>query len=118
MSDIFFKKLKELREKSPYTQQQIADKLGISIKQYQNYEKKVIPPHDKLIELIKILKYDFSVIIYQGKIPKSDYSVEETTSLFEEYREKYLTALEEIRELNKRLQHKEVNNITSLKKAK
>lgn len=65
----FFKKLKELREASPFTQQQIADKLGISIKQYQNYEVKTIPPHDKLMKLNQILQYDLSKLIYEEKVP-------------------------------------------------
>ena len=100
----FFKKLKELREKSPFTQQQIADKLGISIKQYQNYEVKTIPPHEKLLKLNEIFKCDLSKIIYQEKVGgTSNEEDEKIQNKYLEYKEKYMTALEEIRELQKKL---------------
>lgn len=132
----FFKKLKELREKSPYTQQQMADKLGISIKGYQNYEVKTIPPHKKLLKLNKILNFDFSKILYQENVPNTntektlkEYPENDTYSMLEEdgepikntYKEKYLTALEEIRELQKKLLKKNEGNgddTNNLKRAK
>jgi transcriptional regulator with XRE-family HTH domain len=99
----FFKKLKETRELTSFTQQQMADKLGISIKQYQNYEKKTIPPHERLQKLNEILKYDFSKLLYEEKVPKNYQTQEETVTMVSDYKEKYLTALEEIRELQKQL---------------
>jgi len=64
----FFKKLKELRNEFNYTQQQMADKLGISLTQYQNYEVKTIPPHEKILKLNNILDFDFSRIIYKENV--------------------------------------------------
>jgi len=127
----FFKKLKEIRRDSDHTQQEIADELGISLKQYQNYEKKTIPPHDKLVKLNEILNFDFSKVLYQEKVPKETKEKKElveytpydgSNNIVSDYKEKYLTALEEIRELQKELlQEKSKNKNTShqpLKRAK
>ena len=66
---MFFETLKKLREKSGKTQQQVAELLDISIKQYQNYEYKTIPPHDKVMKLSDIFNTDLSRSIYQEKVP-------------------------------------------------
>lgn len=68
--DRFFEELKKKRAEKNITQQEIADRLDISIKQYQNYEYKTIPPHEKLLKLNEIFDYDFSKIIYQEKVPR------------------------------------------------
>lgn len=67
--DTFFKTLKKSREESPHTQQQMADKLGITIKQYQKYQSKTLPPHEKLFKINELLKTDLSRCIYQQNIP-------------------------------------------------
>lgn len=81
MSKIFFETIKKLREASPYTQQQMANKLNISIKQYQNYESKTIPPHDKLHKLNEIFNYDLSKIIYQENVPRETNGIEKHFSV-------------------------------------
>ena len=43
--------LKELRKKKGLTQPQVAKLIGVSLKQFQRYERKeVIPPLDKAIQ--------------------------------------------------------------------
>lgn len=64
----FFKKLKELRELSSFTQRQMAEKLGISTTQYQKYEDGTLPPHEKVLKLNSIFDYDLSRHIYQLKV--------------------------------------------------
>ncbi|MFS0788245.1 helix-turn-helix transcriptional regulator [Shouchella sp. 1P09AA] len=51
----FASRLKQLREEQNYTQQQLAEYLEISIRQYRRYEKADYEPN--IITLIKIADY-------------------------------------------------------------
>lgn len=68
----FFAELKKIRKEKKLTQQNMADRLGISDTQYQNYETDTIPPHDKLILINEILDTDLSRLIYQTKVGVTD----------------------------------------------
>jgi transcriptional regulator with XRE-family HTH domain len=68
MEDDFYRILKNKRNEFGFSQTYMADRLGISMKQYQNYEKNTIPPHDKLKMLNEILNYSFHKIIYEEKV--------------------------------------------------
>lgn len=56
----FKTRLKELRKESPYTQKDIAEKLGISVSAYQYYEAGKNEPN---IEKLKILADMFNVTL-------------------------------------------------------
>jgi predicted transcriptional regulator len=63
-------KLKELRLQKGYTQTDLANKLKVNLRIIQRYERDMWPPHDKLLKLNKIFKYDFSRHIYDNKTTK------------------------------------------------
>lgn len=122
----FFIKLKEKRKEKNLTQQQMADKLGISLKQYQNYEVKTIPPYEKLLKLNEICDFNFSKILYEQKIPK-EYELEDTVNIVSDPLVEYLTKQlerkeEKINELYKKLgameKEKDESEDTKLKRAK
>ena len=59
--------LREQRIKKNYTQQDVADMLGISRRQYINYElHDSMPPHRQLKKLNNLYQCDFSKLIYNG----------------------------------------------------
>lgn len=54
---IAFRRLKDLREKAGYTQEEIAKRLGISEKQYSLWERgKANPNYDSLLDLVNFFK--------------------------------------------------------------
>ena len=57
---VFKIRLKELRQKSPLTQKEISEKLGISVSAYQYYEAGKNEPN---IEKLKILADTFDVTL-------------------------------------------------------
>lgn len=60
----FSERLKELRQKSPVTQKQIADELGITVSAYQYYEAgKTEPPLSKLIKLADIFAVSLDYLV-------------------------------------------------------
>lgn len=56
----FKTRLKELRKKSPLTQKEISEKLGISVSAYQYYE---VGKNEPNIEKLKILADTFNVTL-------------------------------------------------------
>lgn len=76
---LFFKKLKEARDKAGKTQQEMAAQLGISWQQYQKYEgatdKAGLPPHKQLLKINEILNVDLSRFIYKQKDGKEEISL-------------------------------------------
>lgn len=56
--------IKERRLALGLTQSELADKLGITLRQVQRYENGMLPPHDKLQLLNSILNYDLHSEIY------------------------------------------------------
>jgi transcriptional regulator with XRE-family HTH domain len=62
--------LREKRLEKCYRQQDIADLLGISLRQYMHYENDRWPPHEQLIKLNNIFHYDFSRHIYDNRPAK------------------------------------------------
>jgi transcriptional regulator with XRE-family HTH domain len=72
MADSFQKILQQKRRDKKLTQAELSRRLGISIKQYQNYEYKEnsIPPLEKLKKLTEILDFDFTKLVYEYKHDK------------------------------------------------
>lgn len=87
--DSFFVTLKEKR-KEKFTQEAFAKALNISDTQVQNYEKDTYPPHEKLLEINRLLGYDFSRHIYQEKfgneVEPIEHLLEDLQSLVEKYK--------------------------------
>ena len=61
----FAKALREKREEKELTQLAVANLLGITWRQYINYERGHIPPYKRLQQLNKIFKYDFSEVLFK-----------------------------------------------------
>lgn len=121
----FFKKLKELRESSTFTQKQMADKLAISITQYQKYEDKTLPPHEKILKLNSIFDYDLSRHIYQQIVcnERNGFLIEEppveyatNPKIENEYLKKRVDDLERIVSLQEDLLKNQKKEIAPLKR--
>lgn len=76
------KRLREFRENNMLSQEDVADKIGVSTSQYQRYERgtSTIPP-DKLVSLYYLLNLDLKYL-YIG-----EYSLEQTEmdDLYQKY---------------------------------
>lgn len=58
------KELRKRRNERGYTQKDVANLIGVSLRMYLYYEGKVWPPHDQLLKLNLLFQYDFSIHIY------------------------------------------------------
>lgn len=58
------KALRQKRQERSYTQTDVANLLNISLRQYMNYEKDKLPPHDQLLKLNTLYQYHFETHIY------------------------------------------------------
>lgn len=58
------KALRQKRAERGYTQTDVANLLNITLRQYMNYEKDKLPPHEQLLKLNTIYKYHFEMHIY------------------------------------------------------
>ena len=67
--------LKEAREKKHLTQLEIAEKLGISSRQYQNYEEGKFPKfkRDAVKNIDQLLGTNIYAIIYEENVPRAPY---------------------------------------------
>lgn len=64
------KELKLRRNEQGLTQTQVSNLLGITLRQYMKYEKDKWPPHQQLLKLNNIFRYDFSIHIYGDGVRK------------------------------------------------
>lgn len=68
------KKLREKRKERSYTQTDVANLLHITLRQYMNYEKDHLPPHEQLLKLNLLFDFDFSRLIYDRKTTERKYT--------------------------------------------
>ena len=81
----FGKKLKYFRNQIGITQEQLAEKLGVSYTQYQNYERGKSYPHmEKFIKLCQIMDVPADYLLSDEARIFRDYS---SASLFKEFRD-------------------------------
>lgn len=60
----FAKMLRIKRRERDLRQIDVADLLGITLRQYMNYEKDHLPPHEQVIKLNNLFSYPFHLTIY------------------------------------------------------
>jgi transcriptional regulator with XRE-family HTH domain len=58
------KALRQKRHERGYTQTDVANFIQVSLRQYMNYEKDKLPPHDQLLKLNTLFNYHFEIHIY------------------------------------------------------
>jgi transcriptional regulator with XRE-family HTH domain len=81
----FGKRLKYYRKQAGFTQEQLAEKLGISNTQYQNYEQGIsYPLMDKFIVLCQVINVPADCLLSDKARVFQDYS---STALFQEFRD-------------------------------
>ncbi len=96
----FNEKLKVYREKKNKTQQEVANLLGVTVKQIQRYENNIIPRPDKIKVLNRYFNHDFFDDIKSPDMDE-DYGHEK------DYKLKYIEALEENKSLVKKIHETE-----------